>query len=92
MKEIVQYRTNGTCCKIMQVVIEDNKISEVQFYGGCPGNLLGISNLVKGMDIDNVIEKFKGIPCGDKSTSCPDQLAQCLIEYKSGKVLAQKNS
>ena len=90
MKEVIQYHTQGTCCKVMQIVIEDNKICEVQFLGGCPGNLLGIANLVKNMEIDHIIERFQGIQCGDKPTSCPDQLAKCLLEYKSRKALVQK--
>lgn len=78
----IQYRTQGTCCALMNVVLDDNKIYDVEFIGGCPGNLKGIRELLKGMDIDSVIDKFKGITCGSKSTSCPDQLSQCLIEYK----------
>ncbi len=78
----IQYRTQGTCCALMNVILDDNKIYDVEFIGGCPGNLKGIRELLKGMDIDNVIDKFKGITCGSKSTSCPDQLSQCLIEYK----------
>ena len=64
----------------MQIKLDDNKIVDVDFMGGCPGNLLGIKQLVKGMDIKEVVEKFSGIRCGDKSTSCPDQLARCLKE------------
>ena len=67
----------------MQVAIKDNKIVDVDFYGGCNGNLKGIKSLVIGMDIDVVIQKLQGITCGPKSTSCPDQLAKCLIEYKN---------
>lgn len=79
----IQYMTSGTCCALMNVVIEDNKIYDVEFFGGCNGNLQGIKNLVKGMDIDEVISKLQGIKCGAKSTSCPDQLSKCLIEYKN---------
>ncbi|MCD7879829.1 MAG: TIGR03905 family TSCPD domain-containing protein [Candidatus Gastranaerophilales bacterium] len=80
----IQYRTNGTCCGLMNVIIEDsnNKIYDVEFIGGCPGNLAGIRQLLKGMDIQEVIDKFQGITCGAKKTSCPDQLAKCLIEYR----------
>lgn len=78
----IQYITQGTCCALMNVVLDDDKIYDVEFVGGCPGNLKGIRELLKGMDIDNVIEKFKGITCGSKPTSCPDQLSQCLVEYK----------
>lgn len=84
MEKVIQYNTQGTCCKLMQVKInEDEVITDVNFLGGCPGNLLGISQLVKGMKIDDVISKFSGIRCGDKPTSCPDQLAKCLSEFKA---------
>jgi len=81
-EEIIQYQTTGTCCQMMQVKISDNKIVDVDFYGGCNGNLKGIKSLVTGMNIDEVIERLQGITCGPKPTSCPDQLARCLIEYK----------
>lgn len=83
MAEVIQYRTSGTCCQMMQVKVADDKIEDVEFLGGCNGNLKGIKSLVKGMKIDDVIEKLQGIQCGAKPTSCPDQLAQCLIAYKS---------
>ena len=78
----IQYKTQGTCCAIMNVVLEGNIILDVEFLGGCPGNLAGIRQLLKGMDIDLVIDKLKGITCGSKQTSCPDQLSKCLIQYK----------
>ncbi len=81
-REVIQYQTQGVCCAMMQVEIEDGKILDAEFMGGCNGNLKGIKSLIKGMTIDDVIERLKGIPCRDKSTSCPDQLAQCLIQYK----------
>ena len=83
MTEVIQYQTTGTCCKFMQVKINDGKIEDVDFMGGCSGNLEGIRHLIKGMTIDEVISKLQGIPCGPKPTSCPDQLAQCLLKYKS---------
>lgn len=79
----IQYRTQGTCCALMNVVLDDNKIYDVEFLGGCSGNLQGIRQLIIGMDIDDVISKLKGITCGSKPTSCPDQLSQCLLEYKN---------
>ena len=88
MSEIIEYKTIGTCCQLMKVAVENGKIVDAEFYGGCNGNLKGIKNLIKGMDIDEVIERLQGIPCGNKTTSCPDQLAKCLIEYKQ-KVLTQ---
>ena len=78
MERVIEYQTQGTCCRLMQVKIDDGKIVDVNFFGGCPGNLLGIKNLIKGMPIDEVISKFDGVKCGDKPTSCPDQLAKCL--------------
>lgn len=88
--EVIQYRTTGTCCQMMQVAIQDGKVMDAEFLGGCNGNLKGIKSLIKGMAIDDVIDKLKGITCGSKSTSCPDQLAQCLIEYKSQKLETAK--
>ena len=78
MERVIQYQTSGTCCRLMQVKLDNNKIVDVDFIGGCPGNLLGIKQLIKGMSIEEVISKFSGVRCGDKSTSCPDQLAKCL--------------
>ena len=78
----IQYRTQGTCCALMNIVLDDNKVYDVEFLGGCNGNLQGIRKLVIGMHIDEVIEKLQGIRCGAKPTSCPDQLSQCLLQYK----------
>ena len=91
MKQVIQYRTQGTCCQLMQVEIEDNVIKNVDFYGGCNGNLKGIKNLITGMSIEDVIAKLSGIRCGDKPTSCPDQLAQCLIAYSKDAALHSAN-
>ena len=77
------YKTSGTCAREIKFEIEDDKITEIQFISGCPGNLIGIQSLVKGKHIDHVIEKLKGVPCGSKTTSCPDQLALALKEYKN---------
>lgn len=82
MSEVIEYKTIGTCCQLIKVAIEDGIIKDAQFIGGCNGNLKGIRSLIIGMQIDEVIQKLEGIPCGSKSTSCPDQLAKCLIEYK----------
>ena len=81
MKETIQYQTQGTCCKIMNIELEDDVIVDVEFIGGCNGNLKGIRSLVIGMNINDVAEKLKGITCGSKPTSCPDQLATCLAAY-----------
>ena len=82
MSEIIEYKTVGTCCQLMKVAVDNGKIVDAEFFGGCNGNLKGIKSLIIGMQIDEVIERLQGIPCGSKSTSCPDQLAKCLIEYK----------
>lgn len=87
--EIIQYQTRGTCCQMMQVAVQDGKVLDAEFYGGCNGNLKGLKNLIKGMQIDEVIERLEGITCGAKPTSCPDQLAKCLIEYKQKKSLVK---
>lgn len=83
MEKIIQYKTQGTCCHLMQVKFDGDKVVDVDFLGGCNGNLQGIKQLVKGMTIDEVITKLSGIKCGNKPTSCPDQLAKCLSEIKS---------
>ena len=78
------YKTKGVCSQMISFEIEDNKVSNVQFFGGCNGNLKGIAALVEGMDIDEVISRVEGIRCGMKSTSCPDQLAQALRASRNG--------
>lgn len=83
--EIIQYKTSGTCCKMIQIALLNGVIQDVDFMGGCPGNLVALRKLLKGMSIDEVITKFSGIKCGEKSTSCADQLAYCLAKYKSRK-------
>ena len=76
------YFTHGTCCKAFDIEIEDGRIRNVDFYGGCNGNLQCICSLIKGMKIDDVVARLKGIRCGGKPTSCPDQLSQALLEMK----------
>lgn len=73
-----QYKTKGTCSQLITFDLEDNKVKNVQFLGGCNGNLKGIGKLVEGMDADEVIARLEGVRCGMKSTSCPDQLAKAL--------------
>ncbi len=75
---IYQYKTNGTCARSIDFEIENGKVKNVQFHGGCNGNLKGIGAIVEGMDVNEVIAKLEGIRCGFKSTSCPDQLAKAL--------------
>ncbi len=76
------YEPKGTCSSKMIIEIEEDIIKKVTIVGGCAGNTKGVSALVEGMKIDDVIKKLKGIPCRDKGTSCPDQLARALEEIK----------
>ena len=76
------YKTKGTCSQMIHFNVENGKVTDVQFFGGCNGHLKGIAALVNGMDIDEVIARVEGIKCGMKSTSCPDQLAQALKAAK----------
>lgn len=77
-----EYKTKGTCSQQIHFEIEDGKLKNVQFLGGCNGNLQGIGALVEGMAVDSVIERLEGIHCGYKPTSCPDQLATALKAAK----------
>lgn len=77
------YQTQGVCSREINFDIVDNKLVNVSFKGGCNGNLQGISKLVEGMDIDEVIKRVEGIHCGARSTSCPDQLSKALKQYKN---------
>ena len=82
----VQYETSGTCSRLIDVTADENNIiQQVFFLGGCNGNLQGISRLVCGQHIDDVISKIRGIKCGAKNTSCPDQLANALEQLKNAK-------
>lgn len=74
------YRTKGTCSQMISFEIEDGVLRNVQFLGGCNGNLKGISALVEGLDAEAVIKRLEGTTCGMKSTSCPDQLAKAIKE------------
>ena len=79
-----EYKTSGVCSQRIFFEVEGNKVKNVQFIGGCNGNLKGIASLVDGMDIDDVIARVEGTTCGMKQTSCPDQLAQALKQAKNG--------
>ena len=80
----IQYPTCGTCSVLIDAVADDNDvIQQVQFLGGCNGNLQGICRLVQGQTIDDVIARLDGIRCGDKPTSCPDQLCRALEQLKN---------
>ena len=73
-----KYRTSGTCAREIIFEIEDNKVHNVKFVGGCMGNTTGVSALCEGRDVNEVIKTLEGIKCGFKGTSCPDQLAKAL--------------
>lgn len=76
------FRPKGVCSQMMEFDVTDNKLHDLRVMGGCSGNLQGIAKLVEGMDIDEVIERLGGIRCGFKNTSCPDQLAKALRNFK----------
>lgn len=77
------YTPQGVCSQKMIIEVENNIIKSVKIIGGCAGNTVGVSRLVQGMNIDEAIKRLKGIPCGFKSTSCPDQLSKALEEIKA---------
>ncbi len=76
------YITSGVCATKIEFVVEDNIVKKIEFKSGCPGNLEGISKLAEGMKVEEVISKLQGITCGDKPTSCPDQLARALAQLQ----------
>lgn len=76
------YKPEGVCSQQMIIDVEEDIIKSVKIIGGCAGNTVGVSRLVEGMKIDEAIKRLKGIPCGYKNTSCPDQLARALEEIK----------
>ena len=80
MKKHIEYRTKGTCARMIILDLEDGVISDCKFISGCAGNTAGVASLVKGMRAEDAIGKLKGIKCGLKPTSCPDQLARALEE------------
>ena len=77
------YKTKGTCSQEILFDLRDGKVHDVQFISGCHGNTQGVAALVEGMDVDDVIARLKGIRCGMKPTSCPDQLAKALEEARA---------
>ncbi len=78
MKKHIEYKTSGTCSKMVILDIEDDVVTDCKFVGGCAGNTLGVASLVIGMKTEDVVERLKGIKCGFKPTSCPDQLAKAI--------------
>ncbi len=77
-----RYIPQGVCSMQMIFEIDNGIIKKLKIIGGCPGNTVGVSRLVEGRTVDEVIEMLKGIPCGKRQTSCPDQVAKALNEYK----------
>ena len=78
MKKTINYKTQGVCSRQINLVVEDGIITEAAFVGGCHGNTQGVAALVVGMSAEEAIRRLRGIKCGFKPTSCPDQLAQAL--------------
>ena len=78
------YDTKGVCSRQIQIELEDNVITSVKFLGGCAGNTQGVAALIRGMNVEDAIERLSGIRCGFKPTSCPDQLA-CALKKHIGK-------
>lgn len=80
MKKI-KFKPSGVCCREMTLEINDeNIITDIDFLGGCPGNLIGLKSLVIGQKANDIADKLKDITCGNKSTSCPDQLSKAIYE------------
>lgn len=75
------FSTHGVCSRQIQIDVENKIIKKVRFIGGCSGNTQGVAALVEGMTVEDAVKKLKGIKCGGKSTSCPDQLAIALEQY-----------
>ena len=86
-----EYKTKGTCSSKILFDVDDGILHNLEYIGGCNGNLQGLSRLVEGMQVDDVIARVQGIHCGMKPTSCPDQLAQALLQAKE-KLAAEKNA
>lgn len=85
MKQHIEYKTSGTCARQVIIDVEDGVVSDCRFVGGCAGNTAGVASLVKGMRVEEAISRLKGIKCGFKPTSCPDQLARALEQTVENK-------
>ncbi|MDD3746487.1 MAG: TIGR03905 family TSCPD domain-containing protein [Anaerostipes sp.] len=79
------YKTKGTCSQAIEFEIENDIVTSVDFQGGCQGNTTGVAALAVGQSVDTLIDKLEGIQCGFRGTSCPDQLAKALKEYKENR-------
>ena len=77
---VYTYDAKGTCSRKIIIDVENGVVNNVKFIGGCSGNTQGIASLAKGMKVENVIKKCKGIDCAGRGTSCPDQLAKAIKE------------
>lgn len=75
---MISYKTQGTCSMMINVELDGDIIKQVEFIGGCPGNVTGLAKLVEGRPAEEIISRVEGITCGRKPTSCPDQLAKAL--------------
>ena len=85
MKKHIEYKTSGTCSRMVIVDVEDGVVTDCSFVGGCAGNTQGVCALVKGMKAEEAIERLSGIKCGFKPTSCPDQLSKAIKEALASK-------
>lgn len=74
----ISYKTKGVCSRLINIEVQDGIVTKVKFEGGCNGNTKGISALVEGMKVEDVINRLEGIKCGFRDTSCPDQLVKAL--------------
>ncbi len=81
----ISYKTSGVCSRNIDIEVNNDVIVSVKYTGGCSGNTQGVAALVVGMSVDEAISRLSGIRCGFKNTSCPDQLAQALAEYRANK-------
>ena len=79
----MEYTTSGVCSRAIKFEVEDGLVKNVKFIGGCNGNTQGVAALVEGMPVDEVISRLEGIRCGARPTSCPDQLACALKEWRA---------
>ena len=82
MTDHINYKTQSVCSRSIDIDVEDGIIISVKFNGGCAGNTQGVASLIRGMSVDEAIDRLSGIRCGFKPTSCPDQLATALKKYK----------
>ena len=85
MEKNLVYTPQGTCSKLLDVTVEDNRVKQVRFIGGCHGNTQGITALIAGMEVNEAIARLSGIDCGGRGTSCPDQLARALAQLRDSR-------